>query len=66
MLHPEKIERLNHLARKSKRETLSDEEREEQRKLREEYLTNFRKEFRNHLDHIHVVDKDDIPPTTKH
>lgn len=59
MLPADKIVRLNHLARKAKSEPLTVEEREEQRQLREEYLRNFRKEFRNHLEHIHLVDDDD-------
>lgn len=52
------IKRINELARKSKAEGLTDEERSEQQKLRKEYLAEFRKGFKqNYLDNIYFVDE---------
>ncbi|MTI48583.1 DUF896 domain-containing protein [Sporosalibacterium faouarense] len=56
MLSKEKIARINFLANKSKKEGLTDEEKEEQQKLRKEYLKNFRESFRKQLDNIEIVD----------
>lgn len=58
VLNQEKLNRLNELARKSKLIPLNAAELDEQRALREEYLENFRKGFRDQLEHIHLVDKD--------
>lgn len=41
----EKIERINFLAKKSKSEGLSDEEKAEQKMLRDEYLSEIRAQF---------------------
>nr|WP_278309046.1 DUF896 domain-containing protein [Peptoclostridium litorale] len=51
----EKIERINYLANKSKAEGLTEAEKEEQKKLREEYLSGIRKNFRQQLDRIKLV-----------
>lgn len=56
MLAKEKIDRINELAKKSKKEELSSEEKTEQKKLREEYLKTFRKNFKTQLDSIEIVD----------
>jgi uncharacterized protein YnzC (UPF0291/DUF896 family) len=56
VLSKDKIERINTLSRKSKKEGLTDKEITEQKKLREEYLKSFRKSFRQRLDNIKVVD----------
>lgn len=56
MLSKDKIERINTLSRKSKKEGLTDEEITEQKQLRKEYLKNFRKSFKQRLDGIKVVD----------
>ncbi|MDR0424376.1 MAG: DUF896 domain-containing protein [Clostridiales Family XIII bacterium] len=56
MVSKEKLERINELARKSKLTGLSPEEKEEQQALRTEYLENFRKSFRDQLEHIHIAD----------
>lgn len=45
-----KIDRINELARKSKVEPLTDEEKAEQKALREEYIAEFRLSFGGILD----------------
>jgi uncharacterized protein YnzC (UPF0291/DUF896 family) len=44
-----KIDRINELARKSKEQELTPEEKEEQKALREEYIKEFRASFRGIL-----------------
>ena len=56
MLSKDKLDRLNFLARKAKNSGLTDEEKIEQQSLRQEYLKNFRKSFRQQLDSIEIVD----------
>lgn len=56
MLSKEKIKRINYLANKSKKEGLTKEEKEEQRKLREEYIKAFRESFKRQLESIEFVD----------
>lgn len=51
-----KIERINALARKSRETELTAEEKEEQRKLREEYIASFRQSLKAQLDNTVVVD----------
>ncbi len=57
MIEKKRLDRINQLARKQKNEGLTKEEKEEQRVLREEYLKSFRKQFRNQLDSIKIVDE---------
>ena len=45
-----KIERINQLAKKSRESGLTEEEKLEQSKLREEYIAAFRKNLRGILD----------------
>ncbi len=45
-MEKEKIERINELARLSKQRELTEEEKNEQKELREEYLAYFRKTLR--------------------
>lgn len=58
MLTKEKINRINELAKKSKVEGLTPEEKEEQAELRAEYLEKFRENFKGHLESIRFVDDD--------
>lgn len=57
MVSKEKLVRINALAKKSREEGLTAEEKQEQAALREEYLENFRKSFRSQLDSIEIVDE---------
>ena len=51
-----KIERINALAKKSKTQGLTAEEKEEQAQLRKEFLADFRAAFKQELDRIEFVD----------
>lgn len=64
MLAKEKLDRINTLARKSKSEGLSIKEQKEQKELRNEYLKNVRKSFKNQLKSVKVVDEEgnDVTP----
>ncbi len=53
-----KISRINELARKAKTVGLTQEEKEEQAVLRQEYIASFRRNLRAQLDNIDVVEKD--------
>jgi len=51
------IDRINYLAKKSKSEVgLNKEEIIEQKKLREEYIKGFRRNFKEQLNSIEIVD----------
>lgn len=60
----ELLARINFLANKKKTEGLSEAELEEQAKLRQEYLKEFRAGFKERLMSIKVVDEDgsDVTP----
>jgi uncharacterized protein YnzC (UPF0291/DUF896 family) len=58
MLAPDKIQRINELARKKKAGTLTAAEAQEQQALRQEYIAAFRQQFRDQLDRIQFVDED--------
>lgn len=58
MLSKEKMDRINFLANKSKIEELTEEEKKEQRLLREEYLKKFRESFKARLDNIDFINED--------
>ncbi|SFM36758.1 Uncharacterized protein YnzC, UPF0291/DUF896 family [Gracilibacillus orientalis] len=69
MLSKEKIARINELANKAKNEGLTDEEKQEQKSLREAYLKNVKKSFKNHMKGMTVVDpngNDVTPEKVKH
>lgn len=52
-----KIQRINELAKKAKAEGLTEEERAEQKLLRDEYRADFRKSLISQLDNIEFVDE---------
>ena len=52
------IDRINALARKSKTEGLTPAEKEEQKKLRAEYIAVIRMNMRAQLDNINIQEKD--------
>lgn len=49
-----KIDRINELAKKKKEGTLTPEEQAEQRRLREEYILEFRQGMRGILDNTYI------------
>lgn len=64
MLKPEKMSRLNELAKKKKEGSLSDAEQKEQQLLREEYLAIFRSGMKETIEHVTVIDPEgnDVTP----
>ena len=64
MMSKEKLNRINDLAKKAKAEGLTDPEKEEQKKLRKEYLDNFRASFSNQIESTTVIDPEgnDVTP----
>lgn len=64
MLSPEIIERINELANKKKSEGLTETEKREQIKLREEYLSVVRKRIKHHIERMKIIDSEgnDITP----
>ena len=57
-MNEEKIARINELSRKSKAEGLTEEERQEQAVLRQEFIASFRNNLKSQLDNIDVVNPD--------
>ncbi len=57
-MNEEKIARINELARKAKTVGLSDAEKVEQAKLRQEYIAVIRMNLRSQLDNIDIQEKD--------
>ena len=53
-----KIERINQLARKSKQEGITPLEKEEQKKLRAEYIASVRMNLKAQLDNIDIQQED--------
>ena len=51
------IKRINELYHKSKTEGLSDEEKAEQKKLRDDYVAAIRGNIRSQLENVKVVDE---------
>ena len=58
MIDQTKLNRINELARKSKAEGLTSEERQEQRLLRSEYVAAIRQNLKSQLDQIDIGNKD--------
>lgn len=54
----EKIKRINELYHKSQDTGLTDEEKEEQKKLRQEYVESVRNNLKNQLDNINIQEAD--------
>ena len=58
MITKELINRINALSRKQRSpEGLTEEEKQEQARLRQEYLAGFRENMKSVLDHIEIVDE---------
>ena len=58
MNREERIQRINELYHKSKAEGLTPEEKEENERLRTEYIQNIRSNLRAQLNHIDIVNED--------
>ena len=58
MIDEKKIARINELYHRSKAEGLTEEEKEEQAKLRKEYIEAVRMNLRGQLDRIDVQEAD--------
>ncbi|MGN1013767.1 MAG: DUF896 domain-containing protein [Butyricicoccus sp.] len=56
----DKINRINELARKSKAEGLTEQEKAEQKALREEYIAGFRASMKAQLDNTYIVGPDGV------
>lgn len=56
-MNQEKIDRINVLARKSKAEGLTEEEKAEQAVLRREYIDSVKASLIGNLDNTYVVDE---------
>lgn len=54
----ERINRINELYHKAKNEGLTEAEKEEQKKLRAEYVADFKRNLRAQLNNISVVEED--------
>lgn len=57
-MEKEKINRINELAKLSKERALTDTEAAEQKALRDEYITEFRAQFRSTLENTVIQDPD--------
>lgn len=57
-MDPKLIDRINVLAKKSKEEGLSEEEKSELQKLRREYINIIKRNLRAELNNISIVEKD--------
>ncbi len=53
-----KIDRINELARKSKTQELTPEEKAEQQKLRDEYRAEFKANLMGQLDNVYIQETD--------
>ncbi|MEC1685297.1 DUF896 domain-containing protein [Bacillus mojavensis] len=64
MISNEKIGRINELAAKAKAGVITEEEKAEQQKLRQEYLKGFRSSMKNTLKSVKIIDPEgnDVTP----
>lgn len=58
MITQQTIDRINELAHKSKKEGLTPKEKEEQKKLRQEYIEAIRGNIRSQLDNVDILEAD--------
>lgn len=65
MTMDEKIARINELYHKAKAEGLSEEEKEEQKALRADYVRSFRENLRATLDNVSILEPDGSVTTPK-
>ncbi|OZI11454.1 DUF896 domain-containing protein [Bacillus sp. FJAT-42315] len=65
MLSAEKIARINELSKKSKSQGLTDDEKQEQMNLRQEYLKAFRSSMKNTVETVRVFDPEGNEVTPK-
>lgn len=61
MITKELIDRINTLSRKSRSEGLSLEEKEEQQRLRQQYIEGIKAQVRQNLEGIRYVDENGNP-----
>ena len=52
----ELVKRINELAKKSREEGLSEEEKAEQAELRKQYIAKFRQGMENTLSNVYIMD----------
>ena len=57
-MNQERLDRINELARKSKSVGLTEEEKAEQKTLRQDYLKDFRETLRGQIENITIVEPD--------
>ncbi|KIN30341.1 DUF896 domain-containing protein [Bacillus subtilis subsp. subtilis] len=64
MISNAKIARINELAAKAKADVITEEEKAEQQKLRQEYLKGFRSSMKNTLKSVKIIDPEgnDVTP----
>ena len=63
------IDRINFLAKKSREEGLTKEEKQEQARLRKEYVASVVGNLRSQLDNTYIIDENGehkVEKTTKH
>lgn len=63
------IDRINFLAKKAREEGLTEEEKQEQARLRKEYVESVVGNLRSQLDNTYIIDengKHKVEKTTKH
>lgn len=58
MINEQEIARINELARKSKAEGLTEQEKKEQNELRQKFLESVRRNLRAQLNNIDMVNPD--------